>query len=203
MDTPKAIKPSKKPSTVLGFLLFGFAIVFVCAIGWQAFYLPIKSPYRLTAKHWVIVIPATTAFFGWLVTSWVTLRNSIKQHTITTLLQSRLSATYMGYADKVGSHYGAYDKRKKANPELKENPTDGIDEMALRYILNYFEFLAIGIKRGEFDENMLRDSLRGILKKNVNMSRLWIAAVRKDNPNLYCHVVWLHQRWHPEDAPLM
>ncbi|MBV7460607.1 MULTISPECIES: DUF4760 domain-containing protein [unclassified Acidovorax] len=203
MATPKAIKPSIKPSSMLGFLLFGFAVVFVLAVGWQAFYLPAKSQYRLTAKHWVVVVPAATAFFGWLITSLLTLRNSIKQHTITTLLQSRLSATYMGYADKVGAHYSDYDKRKKASPEITEQPTDGIDEMALRYILNYFEFLAIGIKRGEFDEEMLRDSLRGILKKNVSMSRMWIAKARKDNPNLYIHVVWLHGRWHPDDVRLM
>lgn len=109
----------------------------------------------------------------------------------------------MGYADKVGTHYTAFDKRKKANPTIPEMPTDGIDEMALRYILNYFEFLAIGIKRGEFDEDMLKDSLRGILKKNVLMSRLWIANARKDNPNLYIHVVWLHGRWNPDDVELM
>ncbi|KQO38100.1 hypothetical protein ASF19_20205 [Acidovorax sp. Leaf84] len=109
----------------------------------------------------------------------------------------------MSYADKVGTHYTAYDKRKRADPTIKEEPTDGIDEMALRYILNYFEFLAIGIKRGEFDEDMLRDSLRGILKKNTQMSRMWIAKARKDNPFLYIHVVWLHKRWHPDDTPLM
>lgn len=109
----------------------------------------------------------------------------------------------MGYADKVGAHYASYDKRKKKNPDLAEMPTDDIDEMALRYVLNYFEFLAIGIKRGDFDEDMLNDSLRGILKKNVTMSRMWIVNARKDNENLYMHVVWLHKRWHPKEIPLM
>jgi Domain of unknown function (DUF4760) len=126
------------------------------------------------------------------------MRNSVRQHTITTLLQSRLSSTYMGYADKLGQHYTDYDKRRKDNPSIKESATDNVDIMALRYILNYFEFIAIGVIRGDLDEGMLKDSLRSILKKNVAMSRPWIKKSQLENPNLYINLLWLHDRWASE-----
>ncbi|MCX8520736.1 MAG: DUF4760 domain-containing protein, partial [Rhodoferax sp.] len=104
---------------------------------------------------------------GWMLTNLINLRNSIRQHTITTLLQSRLSSTYMAYADRLSAHYADYEARKENNPALREGPTDKVDVLALRYILNYFEFIAIGIKRGDLDEGMLKDSLRSILIKNI------------------------------------
>ena len=130
-----------------------------------------------------------------MLTNLINLRNSIRQHTITTLLQSRLSSTYMAYADKLSAHYADYEARRENNPALREGPTDKVDVLALRYILNYFEFIAIGIKRGDLDEGMLKDSLRSILIKNIQMSRAWIMACRVENPHYYSNLMWLHARW--------
>ena len=192
--TPNLIRATIKPSTMLGFLLSGLLICMASFAAWQLV-APRGTWGKLKAEHFLAAIGLAGAVCGWVFTNMVSLRNSIRQHTITTLLQSRLSATYMSYADKLSSHYAAYEARKKADPALLEGPTDGVDINALRYILNYFEFIAIGIKRGDLDEAMLKDSLRSILSKNMQMSRAWIMESRVENPNYYSHVIWLHGRW--------
>lgn len=192
--TPNRIKLHKKPSTMLGFVLIGVVAVAVMFVAWQL--ASEKGSWgKLKIEHLLAATGVMAAVCGWLIAGIITLRNSIKQHTINTLLQSRLSATYMGYADKLSQHYMAYDARRASNPALRENPTDSADIMALRYILNYFEFVAVGIKRGDLDEGTLRDSLRSILRKNVTMSMGWIGKERASNQNLYTHLLWLFDRW--------
>lgn len=192
--TRKTLRPSRKPSTLLGFLLWVVVILLVIFLQWQIFS-PKGEWGKLKAEQILAAVGVMAAVCGWLIAGIINLRNSIRQHTISTLLQSRLSATYMQYADKLSKHYGEYEARKKSNPALRENATDNVDILALRYILNYFEFIAIGIKRGDLDEDMLRDSLRGILLKNVAISRPWIMLERVQNRNLYENLLWLHDRW--------
>ena len=196
--TRKPIHPSKKPSTLLGFLLAGVVALSLAFLAWQ-FLAPKGAWGTLKAEQILTVVGVLAAVCGWLIAGIINLRNSIRQHTISTLLQSRLSATYMQYADKLSKHYGDYEARKRADPDLEENATDNADILALRYILNYFEFIAIGIKRGDLDEGMLRDSLRGILLKNVSMSMPWIRAEQRQSARLYENLLWLHGRWKPED----
>lgn len=204
MDTHKPVRLRKKPSTLLGFCVCGLPFVVVAVCYWQfsIYGAEPKSKLQFSQPVWIAFGSACIALFTWLGTSWVALRNSIKQHTITTLLQMRLSATYMGYADKVSAHFLDYDSRRKKDLRLgeTEQPTDKVDIAALRYILNYFEFLAIGVSRGDFDEDMLKSSLRSILRKNVQMSRGYIKESQSQNPHLYEHLAWLHDRW-CEDQP--
>jgi len=195
MATPKPISPYKKPSTLLGFLLLGVLLIFAIFLGWQTLWLEECSSAKLKPEHLLGAGGVASAMCGWIIAGMITLRNSIRQHTVTTLLQSRLSATYMKYADDLSRHYTEFDKRRRANPALRESATDKVDISALRYILNYFEFIAIGVKRGDLDEETLKDSLRSILRKNVAMSRPWIKAGQVDNPHLYTNLLWLHDRW--------
>lgn len=194
MATRKPIKPFKRPSTLLGLLLCAVVLLSIAFLGWQLS--AGKQAWgKLKAEHVLATLGVASAICGWLIAGIINLRNSIRQHTISTLLQSRLSATYMKYADDLSRHYTDYDVRRRSNPALKEMATDGVDILALRYILNYFEFIAIGVKRGDLDDDMLRDSLRSILKKNVSMSRPWIKATQIDSPNTYKNLLWLHDRW--------
>lgn len=204
MDTHKAVKMQRRPSRVLGLCLLAFFVFVVGVMAWQ-FNGPNPYFYRkFTASMWVGFLSASVAVMTWGGTSYLTLRNSLKQHTITTLLQMRLSATYMGYADTVSKHFVDYDQRHKKDLRLPEveKPVDNLDLNALRYILNYFEFLAIGVSRGDFDDDMLRSSLRSILRKNVEMSRSYIRESQEGNPRLYEHLAWLHDEWCPEKQRL-
>jgi hypothetical protein len=179
---------------MLGFFLWGTFFAASTFVIWQLCE-PRGSQWKLKAEHLLAACGAAAAVIGWMFTNLMSLRNSIRQHTITTLLQSRLSATYMHYADKLSSHYSDYEARKASDPALKESPTEKVDVNALRYILNYFEFIAIGIKRGDLDEGMLKDSLRSILAKNIEMSSEWLEKSRAQNDRYYANLLWLHGRW--------
>jgi hypothetical protein len=194
LATHKPVKPYKKPSAMLGFLLLAMTLVSVIFLSWQIF-LEKGSLDKLKAEHLLAAVGVSAAILGGLFSGWISLHNSIRQHTITALLDSRLSETYMGYADRLSRHYSDYERRKKANPALRENPTDHVDILALRYILNYFEFVAIGVMRGDFDEGTLKDSLRSILRKNVSMSMAWIKIEQSSNPLLFTNLIWLFNRW--------
>lgn len=202
MATLKAMRPNKRPSTKLGFLLLAILFFFLAFCLWQAYLVPNNAPYNLGPAQWVVMFATMAAICGWLFAAAVTIRSSVKQHTINTLLQSRLSTTYMLYADKISTHYEQYDTRKRADPAITERPTDHVDKLALRYILNYFEFIAIGVKRADLDEDLLRDSLRSILHKNVAMSREWIEEKRNENVLLYQNLAALHARWCPSETRL-
>jgi hypothetical protein len=151
--------------------------------------------FKLKGEHLLAAIGVTAAILVGLLAAWVSLHTSRRQHTVTTLLDSRLSETYMKYADILSKHYSDYEARLLANPALREKPTDKVDILALRYILNYFEFISIGVMRGDFDEGTLKDSLRSILRKNVSMSMAWIRLEQTNNQRLYINLMWLYQRW--------
>ncbi len=134
---------------------------------------------------------------GWSISSLVTILNSVKQHTINTLLQSRLSATYMGYADKVNNHFSEFAKANGLQPEGwgGMNPIDGIDKAALRYVMNYFEFISIGIRHGDLSGKMMRASLASILKNTFIFSNSFISESKKDQPRAFCNLIWLFDKW--------
>lgn len=189
---------------MLGLLLFMLLTLFGAFCYWQIYLLDAEAKERLTGQQWVLLLAASTATVGWIVTSWVNLRNSVKQHTINTLLQSRLSAEYMRHATKVGKHYQKFQERKDSGllDNALEDATTNISEHSLQYVLNYFEFIALGIRAGDLHEAMLRDSLRSIVCRNVKMSVSWIDRCRVESPRLYENLGWLHNRWNPKDVQI-
>lgn len=138
-----------------------------------------------------------TAMLGWSISSLVTILNSVKQHTINTLLQSRLSGTYMGYADKVNIHFNEFAKKYGLEPAGWGglNPTDEIDKPSLRYIMNYFEFISIGIRHGDLSARMMRASLGSIVKNTVIFSDSFIAESKAKQPLAFCNLIWLFEKW--------
>lgn len=214
MATHNSVRHQRRLSTTLGFFIVGLGIFFTLIVGAQMF-LPEESPLRFEEKAWLTFIATTVGVFTWFGTSLVSIRNSIKQHTITTLLQMRLSSTYMEHANKVAAALAIC--RKIARPPvrhpcpkeilnsflLEDGRVDPKGELSLRYVLNYFEFLAIGIARGDFDERMLYDSLSSILENNIAMTRSWIELKRHADSDIYCHVAWMHERWCPDALPLL
>lgn len=197
-----------RPSRLLGLLLFGELGLFFSFALWQTEF-PNRqmfgnSPPVLKIENWLFLIGVVSAITGWIVSSYITLRNSIKQHTINTLLQSRLSATYMQYASRINKSYFAPDAPSGPVPLESLLATD--DESrenlaALNYVLNYFEFLAVGIRHGDLDRKVLKHTLRGILVRLYEKCECYIKYTRGDDgktvamPRQFEHVSWLYQDW--------
>lgn len=188
-----------RPSRVLGLLLLAVTLAVVLFICWQAtdrllFYWAVPPP-RFEVPQWVFAGSAAAAVIGWIVSALTTIRNSVKQHTINTLLQSRLSAVYMAHAEAVGDHFAAYVARKRLNPDSARTPIDDIPKKSIGYILNYFEFIAIGIRFGDLDESVMKSSMRAMLTRTVQLVDPLIQDAAAENPRAYSNLIWLYRKW--------
>ena len=185
-----------RPSRVLGLLVCVELIIFATFIFWQITLSP-TDPRKFNLSQWVLPGAAMTAMLGWGVSALVTISNSVKQHSINTLLQSRLSATYMCYADLVNTTFNSFAKTYGYDA-TKWDGTDPVAEMdreALRYVLNYMEFIAIGVRHGDLNRTMMRSSLGSILKNTVIFSRSYIESSLVNQPRAFCNLLWLFNEW--------
>jgi hypothetical protein len=191
-----------RPSRVLGLLLFVELVAFVLFAGWELIWFRLTFfghlPPALDTQKWILLITLASALTGWIITAMVNVRNSIKQHTINTLLQSRLSATYMAHADIVNRNFIAPDGSLKpllqTELEVQSEATQA-KLNSLRYILNYIEFISIGIRYGDLHESLLKSSLRGIVLNASRFSEAYIKHSQKANMKAYENLVWLRNRW--------
>ena len=191
-----------RPSRVLGLLLFAELVIFVLFAGWELIWFQFTffghPPPSLDTQKWILLITLVSALTGWIITAMVTVRNSIKQHTINALLQSRLSATYMAHADVVNRNFIAPDGslRPLLQSELQvQSDATQAKLNSLRYILNYIEFISVGIRYGDLHESLLKSSLRGIVLNAFRFSEAYIKHSQKANSKAYENLVWLRDRW--------
>lgn len=182
------------------FLFFSFVAWELCFHEWLLFGLPAPD---LQTSNWLFLIGIVSAITGWIVSAYITLRNSIKQHTINTLLQSRLSATYMENANLINANFFA--------PSMKDDPPVTVDFLydpanakslqAVNYVLNYLEFLSVGIRHGDLDKKVLRHTMRGIIVRLYEKMSKYLEFMRGEEngvvarPNQLEHLTWLYNEW--------
>ena len=148
------------------------------------------------------VMAIAVAAVGWGVAGWVSHRNGRVQHTIN-LLSTRFSqATFVQNAANFVDHFGPggaplvtrsdIDALTVSKTEAERNAA-----RAVRYLLNYFEFIAVGVRRGDIDLGIVRENWRGVIRFYVDRCRPYIDALRDDDPRTFEHLVRL--RSHFED----
>lgn len=210
---PKHLVSQFRPSRMLGFLLFAVPIFFLWLIVWK-YYFPeyflfgfIPGPLKLTKPNWLILSGIVAAVMGWLVSAYITLRNSIKQHTINTLLQSRLSTYYQEQAKVINETFFApgmpLNDAVPLEYLLSKDDANRKALGAVNYVLNYFEFCAVGIRYGDLDENLMRQTMRGIIRRLCERMMLYIKYTRGEDASgalnktttQFEHIIWLLERW--------
>jgi hypothetical protein len=144
--------------------------------------------------EWLPTLGVLLAATGWITSAIVTIRNSVKQHTINTLLQTRLSATYQEYAAKARAGLKGHTPEFPAPLDKIKNDEDCL--AGVEYLLNYIEFMAVGISHGDLHEAVLKDSMRGIVIRFSAISQEYIDDCRSRNGlRTYQHLLWLCNRW--------
>lgn len=127
-----------------------------------------------------------------------------KQHTVTILFESRLSPEFRRLNALRRSEYPAGDDILysewstayfvgKQGSEQKTSSTDAA--RALIELLNYYEFLALGIAKDDLDEELLKKSLRGIMCALVDDARDVIFHLREKNIRTYENLSDLYEQW--------
>ena len=128
-----------------------------------------------------------------------------QQDTQKILLDTRLSSFYQEKVvlrwNKFGTGADGNSTKARANLSIYNRNTGSAASVAVRYLLNYYEFLAIGIHQGHLEEDVLRESLRGILCRLVFDMRLIIRAARiqPGHEQSFEYIVALYGKWKKED----
>ena len=84
------------------------------------------------------------------------MRNSRKQHTINVLFHTRLSPEFISYVENIKSCFPG--ESQITVKEIEDNPDANVKE-AVRFLLNYYEFIAVGVRHGDLDIKLIRDCL--------------------------------------------
>lgn len=144
------------------------------------------------------------ALLTFLFSSWLSRNAQRKQHTITILLETRLSQEFrtINRARMIAYPSGntickdgvAVDR--KANYQIDPSKfcrRSGAD--ALGSMLNYYEFLAVGLAKKDLDQGMLKETIRGIMCRLVDDARFVIAHQRNQNSKTFRHLIPLYEKW--------
>ncbi len=88
-----------------------------------------------------------------------------------------------------------YLRRLAAGSNITERERS--DREILRYLLNYYEVLAISVFRRALDEEVVYDYARGIVRANHDRMKLFIVQVREhsNNPEIAGNFERLAHRW--------
>lgn len=138
------------------------------------------------------LVAAGMATCGWLYTARRARALSRKQHTVTVMLQASLNSEYRKCLKKLVPHL-----RGEQKLDLDASPDDEELADAFRMVANHYEFLAAGLRNGDFDERLVRDSQRGIVLHLYESCHEYIWKVRNNRrrQTLYEHLEWLYKRW--------
>lgn len=166
-------------------------------------------------NNWVALIGMCGTVFSVLVAAysfWSSAENNRsqarKQHTVTILLESRLSTEFRKVnwnrktiyrPDEDILYYdwrAGYDRILMHPGQTKEKTDERyVAAEALLFLLNYYEFLALGIKTGDLDEELLKGTMRGLMCSLVDDARDVIFHLRVGRPKVYKNLFELHEAW--------
>lgn len=196
MDTSDhPLDDTLKPGQALGFFMTGVLFVGVVVLIVHAI-LPSDHPFVIDKSSRLTAFGVWLAIAGTIGTAKVAVTNMVRQHTINTLLQSRLSTVFMENGVAVNEGIAAYEEDGgKQGP-----PHKYVKRENLRYMLNYYEYVALGIRVGDLAEDVLKGMMCGIIIGICNKFSIYINDVRRGNPHAYEHLIWLKSKWEAERA---
>lgn len=145
-----------------------------------------------------ILIGAAAAVIGWLFTTRAQAIDSTKANTMNILMESRFSDEY---ARNLKATTAIFTSQRNLNGD---NCTLSVQNYAalspsqldsIHYMLNYFEFIAVGIRCGDLDEVFMKKSLRSIILTNYHFYKAIIEERQKKVASALENFVALAERW--------
>ena len=197
---------SIQPHRVLLYFFIIIVALFVLFLTWE-FYITKhwlvfgESAPILETRDWLFLIGLLAGIAGWVCSSFVNLRNSTKQHTFNIYVQSRLSSAYVETMKRVNIRFFSIGCVPDPIPfDVFSNPENAEIMHDIGIVLNYFEFIAVGILNGDLDESTLKKIMRSMINSICSKASLYIDFVR--NPingvggaRSFEHLLWLNERW--------
>ncbi|HEY1615747.1 MAG TPA: DUF4760 domain-containing protein [Rhizomicrobium sp.] len=148
--------------------------------------------------QWAAIIGALLATCGWLYTARRARALSKKQQTVNVMLQASFNADYQKAVLIVSELINN-------NAKIPDLRAAGMEEKraAFRRVANHYEFMAAGLRNGDFDERLIRDSERGAAIQIFEKGEEYIRGLRnvRRRTTLYEHLEWLYDRWERRPPP--
>ena len=139
-----------------------------------------------------ILIGAFLATAGWLFTGYRLRVLARKQYTITAMMQANFNEAFFAYRIEIAPYirHGACPK------DMRDGDYEEL-RAAFRFILNHYEFMCAGLRNGDFDEKLIKDSERGtyIALYECCNSYIWDLRTSRERMTVYEHLEWVYWRW--------
>lgn len=157
-----------------------------------------------------IMVTGTFVGMGWWIQAITTAANARRAHTLNIIMASRTSSEYQQQTRASSKIYRGGTIICKELAEWRLNPateefkyTDVPQHLddALNgtiYVLNYFEFLAQGIKYRDLDDCLLKECFSGILAGIERRGFHLIVESQKTDPRSFEGVIRLTKDWNGE-----
>ncbi|MFU2047136.1 DUF4760 domain-containing protein [Avibacterium gallinarum] len=181
----------KAPSYKLGAFCLCLSLIYILLIIWRLFPCLEKlsllgiEPHSYLRGKWISTISiAFIPAIGWLFSGYISVKNLTKQNSMNILLQTRTSAEYMSHA-RIAQKY----------IESNSLPTTEKDKNSIIYMLNFLEFVSIGIISGELDENIFKRAWKNTFRLSVENHAELIQEYQRKISTIWSNLVWLNLRW--------
>jgi hypothetical protein len=205
--------------------LWSFVLVFLLVLlSYYSFYAFVPPSLAQHYGKFLNIVPVFVAIWAAALGWFVHFRLSTKAHRTNNAFQicmeMRKSGEYLKRAEMVSLHFpsgtssipqayhphfpaDSLQKAKALNPAQPLAVEMAEALQALRYQLNYFEFMAVGIKAGDLDEELLYNSISVQVVKLFERSSGLILYINADAPAgagqrlAFCELRALVNRWKP------
>lgn len=158
-----------------------------------------------------ILVTGTFVGMGWWIQAITTAANTRRTHTLNIIMASRTSSEYQEQTRNSGKIYRtsavcAELAEWRFSPNKEEfrytEVPDTIDKAisGTIYVLNYFEFLAQGIKYRDLDDCLLRECFSVILAGIERRGFHLIIEAQKASPTAFEGVIRLTKEWNGESC---
>lgn len=158
-----------------------------------------------------ILITGAFVGMGWWIQAITTAANTRRAHTLNIIMASRTSSEYQEQTRNSGKIYrasvvSAELAEWRFSPNKEEfryiDVPEPIDKAisGTIYVLNYFEFLAQGIRYRDLDDCLLRECFSGILAGIERRGFHLIIEAQKAEPRCFEGIIRLNKEWNGESC---
>jgi hypothetical protein len=130
----------------------------------------------------ITYVALLVALAGWMFQSWVSMRNLRKQHTINVLFQTRMGDAWKQNTETIRKLFPDSTPITYAIATRRRNRAA---YEAIRFVLNYYEFLAVAVHFGDMDEKVLRECIGTNLCTFCERAEDFISRVREEDASGY------------------
>lgn len=188
--------PTAKPFAVV---VVASAVV-VASVIFAGVYAYIATRHRPAYPIFAALITISAVAAGWAVTGWMTHRNTIRQNTNTMVTARFTQAPFNESLYRFHRQFG-FEETHEISPLIIKNLREtGSDDdwkaaSSIGYLLNYFEFVANGVLRGDFDQAIIKDNFRGVI--SFYHDKCWpvIKAANDVNTMTYANLIKLRTHY--------